>query len=134
MSTFTGIEDARAYFEGDRFAFNAGVCIDDIGPNRAVCHFYVTPEHLNAENRVMGGAIFTLIDLTFAVAANNVHRPTVAQQVSVNYLSASRGAKLIATAHCVKDGRATCVYNIDVVDNLGRDIAQAVVTGYKVTV
>ena len=43
----------------------------------------------------------------------------------------SRGATLTATARCRKDGRTTGVYNVGVVDDLGRDIAQAVVTGYK---
>ena len=79
----------------------------------------------------MGGAIFTLIDLAFAAAANNAHRPTVAQQVSVNFLSGSRGSALTARAVCRKDGRSSCVYNVDVTDDLGRDIAQAVVTGFK---
>ncbi len=65
------------------------------------------------------------------MAANNVHHPTVAQQMSVNFLSNSRGNRLIATARCRRDGRTSCVYNIDVVDDLGRDIAQIVETGYK---
>jgi len=79
----------------------------------------------------MGGAIFTLVDLAFAVAANNVHKPTVAQQVSMNFLSGSRGRRLTARAFCRKDGRSSCVYNVDVSDDLGRDIAQATVTGFK---
>ena len=131
MSSITGIDAARAYFEGDRFAVNAGIYIDEVAPGYAVCHFDITPDHLNAENGVMGGAIFTLIDLAFAAAANGIHLPTVAQQVSMNFLSGSRGATLTATARCRKDGRTTGVYNVDVVDDLGRDIAQAVVTGYK---
>ena len=131
MSSITGIDAARAYFEGDRFAVNAGITIDEVAPGYAVCHFDITPEHLNAENGVMGGAIFTLIDLAFAAAANAIHLPTVAQQVSMNFLSGSRGATLTATARCRKDGRNTGVYNVDVVDDLGRDIAQAVVTGFK---
>lgn len=131
MSGITGIDAARAYFEGDRFAVNAGITIDEVAPGYAVCHFDITPEHLNAENGVMGGAIFTLIDLAFAAAANTIHLPTVAQQVSMNFLSGSRGATLTATARCRKDGRNTGVYNVDVVDDLGRDIAQAVVTGFK---
>lgn len=131
MSTFNSIEEARAYFEGDRFAVNAGVQIDEMPEKGSVCHFDITGDHRNAENGVMGGAIFTLIDLAFAVAANNVHRPTVAQQVSMNFLSGSRGSRLTATARCRKDGRTSCVYQVDVIDDLGRDIAQAVVTGYK---
>ena len=132
MSTFASIEEARAYFVGDRFAVNAGVTIEELGENSAVCAMDITPDHLNAENGVMGGAIFTLIDLAFAAAANNVYRPTVAQQVSMNFLSGSRGHRLTATAKCRKDGRASCVYQVDVNDDLGRDIAQAVVTGFKI--
>ena len=131
MSTFSSLDEARAYFEGDRFALENGVTIDALGEGRAVCSLALSPRHRNAEGGVMGGAIFTLIDLAFAAAANNVHRPTVAQQVSVIFLSGSRGARLTATAACRKDGRTSCVYNVDVTDDLGRDIAQAVITGFK---
>lgn len=131
MSVFTSIEEAREYFKGDIYALDCGISIDELTQSGSVCSFSITDRHLNAEGGVMGGAIFTLIDLAFAAAANNVHRPTVAQQVSVNFLSGSRGSRLTATAVCRKDGRTSCVYNIDVQDDLGRDIAQAVVTGFK---
>ena len=130
MPTFETLEEARAYFVGDRFAANAGVIIDEIAPGRSVCHFDSTQDHRNAENGVMGGAIFTLIDLAFAAAANDLHRPTVAQQVSINFLNGTRGARLTATAGCRKDGKTSCVYQVDVADDQGRDISQAVVTGF----
>ncbi|MBO4299767.1 MAG: PaaI family thioesterase [Clostridia bacterium] len=131
MSAFQSIEEARAYFEGDRFARESGITLDELACEQSVCSMPLTDRHRNAEGGVMGGAIFTLIDFAFAVAANNTHRPTVAQQVSVNFLSGSRGSRLIATASCKKNGKTSCVYNVDVVDDLGRDIAQAVVTGFK---
>lgn len=131
MSTFTTIDEARAYFDGDRFAVENGVTLDELGENWAVCSMPITPRHLNANGAVMGGAIVTLADFAGAVASNNVHRPTVAQQLSVNFLSASRGTRLVAAARCRRDGRTTCVYNIDVTDDLGRDIAQVVATSYK---
>ena len=131
MSTFQSIEEARAYFKGDVYAMESGITLDALSEGAATCSFAITPSHRNAEGAVMGGAIFTLIDLAFAAAANNVHRPTVAQQVSMNFLSGSRGTRLVAKAACRKDGRTSCVSNIDVTDDLGRDIAQAVVTGFK---
>ena len=79
----------------------------------------------------MGGAIFTLVDFAFATAAATVHRPTVVMQVSMNYLNAAKGRKLIATAECRKDGKTSCVYNVLVKDENGKDIAQAVMTGFK---
>jgi acyl-CoA thioesterase len=129
---FSSIEEARAYFERDRFALENGVVLEDVSPGGAVCSLMLTQRHRNAEGGVMGGAIFTLIDLAFAAAANDIHRPTVAQQVSMNFLSGSRGEKLTARAACRKDGKISCVYQVDVTDDLGRDIAQAVVTGFKI--
>ena len=131
MAVFENLEAARAYFNDDRFAMENGMTIDEVGDGVGVCSMAITDSHRNANGGVMGGAIFTLADLASAVAANNRHRPTVAQQVSINFLSNTRACRLIARASCRKDGRTTCVYNVDVTDDEGRDIAQAVVTGYK---
>jgi acyl-CoA thioesterase len=105
--------------------------IEEIGENWSVCSMEISERHRNANHGVMGGAIFTLADLAFAAASNNVHVQTVAQQVSVNFLSGSRGTKLTAKAVCRKDGRTSAVYNVDVTDDLGRDIAELVFTGFK---
>ena len=133
MAVFKTLDEARAYFAADFFAAENGVSLDRLSECGSECSLILTDRHRNAEGGIMGGAIFTLIDLAFAAAANDVHLPTVAQQVSVNFLSGSRGTRLIARASCRKDGRTSCVYNVDVTDDLGRDIAQAVVTGFKVT-
>ena len=131
MSTFNSLEEAVEFFKRDRFATENNIKLDAIGENSSVCSMTLTSRHRNANGGVMGGAIFTLADFAFAVAVNNVHRPTVAQQVSINYLSAPKGERLIAQAHRRKDGRNTCVYIVDVTDDTGRDIAQFVGTGYK---
>ena len=132
MAVLQTLEEARAYFEKDRFATENGVVLEELSPKSAVCSMEITARHRNAEGGVMGGAIFTLADLTYAAAASTVHMPTVAQQVSINFLSGSRGNRLTARAACRKDGRASCIYNVDITDDLGRDIAQAVVTGFKI--
>ena len=79
----------------------------------------------------MGGAIFTLADLAFAVTANNIHSLSVASSVSINYLSAPKGSKLIAKAKCIKDGRTTAVITVNVTDDAGRDVALFTGTAYK---
>ena len=131
MGTFATLAEAQEYFTGDRFATESGMTIRALGEDFAETEMTLNEHHKNANGGVMGGAIFTLADFAGAVAGNNIHRPTVAQQVSCSFLSNSRGARLIATARCRKNGRTTCVFNIDVADDLGRDIAQAVVTGFK---
>ena len=79
----------------------------------------------------MGGAIFTLADFAFAALSNDIENVTVAQQVSINYLSASKGTRLVARASYRKNGRSSCVVNVDVTDDVGRDVAQFVGTGFK---
>ena len=131
MATFTSLQDAREFFIRDRFASENGMTLEALTENGAVCAMVLTGRHQNAEGGVMGGAILALADFTFAAASNNVHRPTVAQQVSFSFLNTSKGSRLLSTATCIKSGRSSCVYHIDIKDDLGKDIAQAMFTGFK---
>ena len=131
MSTFSSLEDARAFFVKDRFATENNMTLEALTEDGAVCTMQITERHQNAEGHLMGGAILALADFTFAAASNNAHRPSVAQQVSLNFLNASKGKKLISTAACLKSGRTSCVYVVSVKDDLGKDIAQAMFTGFK---
>ena len=131
MEYFKSIEEARAYFSDDRFATDNGITLDELDGEHAVTSLTLEARHRNAFGGVMGGAIFTLADFAFAALTNGRGKVTVAQQVSINYLSAAKGAKLTATARYRKDGRSSCVVNVDVADDTGRDIAQFVGTGFK---
>ncbi len=131
MGTFANVEEAREHFKNDRFATNAGMRIDELGEDSAVCSVTLTDDHRNAYGGVMGGAIFTLADLAFAACANNIHSLSVASQVSINYLSAPKGTKLTARAKCIKSGRTTSVINVTVSDDTGIDVALFVGTAFK---
>ena len=131
MSEFKNIDEAREFFYDDVFARKSGVVIDELSDYGSVCSMDITDDHKNAAGAVMGGAIFTLADFACAVAANNIHKITVIQNVSINFLSSSRGSRLIARAECKKDGKMSCVYNVNVTDDLGCDIAQYTATGFK---
>jgi acyl-CoA thioesterase len=133
MSQFQNMEEARAFFRQDLYATENGMVLEEYTETGSVCSVELTGHHRNAEGGVMGGVMLTLIDFSFATAACNVHRPTVAQQISMNFLNAPRGTKLTARSVCRKDGKTSCVYHVNVTDNLGRDIAQAVVTGFKIS-
>ena len=131
MATFKSTEEAREYFKGDRFATLNGMQLDELTEEMSVCSMTLGDGHKNANGGIMGGVMFTLADLAFAALANNLHMPTVAQQVSINYLNPPKGGKLIAKATCKKNGHATMVLNEDVTDDTGRAIAQFVGTGFK---
>ena len=78
MSTFHSLEEANAFFVRDRFATENNMSLETLTENGAVCAMDITDRHMNAEGHLMGGAILALADFTFAVAANNAHRPSVA--------------------------------------------------------
>jgi acyl-CoA thioesterase len=124
-------EEARDYFSQDRFATENGMSIDELDGEHAVTSLTISSRHKNAFGGVMGGAIFTLADFAFAALTNDRERVVVAQQVSINYLSPAKGNRLVATARYRKDGRSSCVVNVDVTDETGRDVAQFVGTGFK---
>ena len=131
MAGFKTIDEARDYFYNDKFATENGMTLDELDETHAVCGLTVTARHKNAYGGVMGGAIFTLADFAFAALTNDLERKTVAQQVSINYLSAPKGEKLTATATYKKNGRSSCVVNVDVTDDQGREVAQFVGVGFK---
>lgn len=131
MSTFKNIEEAREFFKHDKFALNSGIYIEQLDGNHCVCSMEITENHINGFGQVMGGAIFTLADLAFTAAMNNAYLPTVSLQTSIHFLSEVKGKKLFAETSCVKDGRTTVVYNVNITDDTGRHIAQFVGTGHK---
>lgn len=124
------IEETKAFFEKDRYAKACGITIDEVEQGRAVCSFTIQEEHLNAGNRVQGGAIFTLADFAFAVAANADGHMTVSLENQITYMHGTKGKKLIATAYKVSAASTVCFYNVEVKDDLGKPIAKMSVTGY----
>lgn len=131
MANFNSLEEAREFFYKDKFAVETGVTLDELTEDKDICSLEITDIHKNAYGGVMGGVIFTLSDFAFAVLSNQLHQPTVAQQVSINYLSAPKGNKLTAEAYCRKNGRTSSIIIVDVSDDVGRDVAQFVGTGFK---
>lgn len=119
-------------FAKDRFATENGMVIDEIGDHSAVCSLVITERHLNAMGNVMGGVHYTLADFAFAVASNWQKAGVVGISNSIAYLSTVKGSKLIAKASLLKEGRSTCVYNVEITDDLGTKIATVQCTGFHV--
>ena len=126
------LEEVRKFFEGDRFATENGAVIEEIGDHSAVCSLMLTDSHRNAMGAVMGGTYFMLADFAFAVAANWEKVSCVSLHSDISFLGTAKGNKLTAKAVCVKDGRSTAFYRVDVTDDLGNLAAAATITGYHI--
>lgn len=120
----TDFEEAREFFSGDFYATKStGIVIDEVGNHYARCSMEITRKHQNAYGGVMGGATFTLADYTFAVASNFRQPQTVSVTSQINFIGMAKGTKLISESHLIRDGRSTCLYSIDITDDLGTKIA-----------
>lgn len=127
------LEKVRKIFESDRFATENGAVIEDVGYHSATCSLVITGSHRNAMGAVMGGTYFMLADFAFAVAANWEKMGCVSLHSDISFLGAAKGKKLIAKAVCVKDGRTTSCYRIDVSDEYGNLTATVTTTGYHMS-
>ena len=125
------LEELKEYFEGDRYAIENGAEILSVTEGGAVCTMTLSSHHRNARGAVMGGAIFTLADFTFAVAANAAGFPTVTLTSEIHYLTAAKGDRLYAEARCIRDGRSACHYRVTVTDEEKREVAELLVSGFK---
>lgn len=127
------LEESIALFANDLYATQqTGVRITRVSERYACCEMEIAEHHRNAMGIVMGGALFTLADLAFAAAANHNGLHWVSASSTINYLSPVRDGVVTAEVKCLKEGRRTCVYNIEINDHTGKLIAQVTTTGTNI--
>ena len=119
-------------FMKDRFATDNGAVIEEVDDHYAKCSLRIEDRHRNAMGAVMGGVYFTLADFALAVASNWQKMENVSLNSEITYLTAAKGERLTAEAVCVKSGRTTGYYRIDVRDDLGNLTAAVTATTYRV--
>ena len=132
---------AQKIFANDTFATEAtGIHIDYVDDNTTICSLQLDNRHLNAKGSVMGGVIFTLADLAFAIAANSsilAEQKESLQWVSssstIHFLSSPKGHSLIATTTRIKQGRTQALFQVSITDSYDRQIALVSTNGTKIT-
>jgi len=113
----------------DVFCRDNGIRLELVSDVMAVSRVKVAPHLMNASGVVQGGAIFALCDLAFAGVANSGNERTVAQTASISYLRPGTGKELVATAKPIHRGRRSAVIAVEVVNDEGKSIAIANITG-----
>ena len=124
------INKVRDYFKNDRFVKECNIEILSAEKGYCKCKMTVDEKLLNAMDTIHGGAIYTLADFTFAVAANCDGKATVTQNASISYIKAARGEYLLAEAKLINKSRSTCVYEVEITDDKGTVVAFATGNGY----
>ena len=121
----------RKLFENDSFATKVvGVVIEEADVGYAKCSVKIKPEHLNAGGHLMGGVIFTLADLAFAVATNCGRSGTVTLSSQMYFLKTVRDGTLYAEAKSIRQGGKIGVYEVNVYDDKGDKVAFTTCEGF----
>ena len=133
------LENARKFFVRDHYAvMTTGIEILEVGDHYSRAELKISDKILNGAGKVMGGAIFTLADFSFAVASNKVDEncevteKTVTANSSISFLNPAKGTKLISECRLIKDGHKICTYEIKISDDLGTLVALVIANGMKV--
>jgi acyl-CoA thioesterase len=116
-------EFLKAFFKRDRFAASAGVALEEVRPGYARARMKVKEQHLNGADVVQGGAVFTLADLTFAVACNSHGTLALAVDVTISFLRPTRSGTLVAEAYEVARSRRLSRCEVKVLDDAGEPVA-----------
>jgi len=124
-------EQAVERFSNDIYAVKTtGIKIEEAGVNYSKCSMQIDERHFNVDKCVMGGAIFTLADYAFGVAANTGNPQTVSLSGSINFLRATKGPVLYAEAKCVKRGKSIAFFEIIVTDSENNVVATMMANGF----
>ncbi len=106
--------DFKQRLQNDQFARHNGIEMMDASPGYARVKMDIQPYHLNGVGIVHGGAIFTLADFAFAIAANSHDQVAVAINISIAYIKAVKDGTLYAEARELSINPKLGVYQVDV--------------------
>lgn len=88
--------------------------------------------HKNAMGIAHGGAIFSLADMAFAIAANyNETNAILNMNSTVSYLKPGEQGPLIAEGKLIHSGEKVSVFEVTVTDGNNELLALVTITGYR---
>ena len=127
-------EDTKQYADRVLDVFSApyaqhmGLKIEKISMDEVVCSMGIQPFMINSMGRVHGGAIYALIDHTFAIISNMLHDGTGQSTEVKFYRPASTDLKCVAKP--INVSRSLGIYDVRVYSDEGKLIASSTCTGF----
>lgn len=125
------LKELKKFFERDRFVKANGIEIIKADGESAICKASVVDNHLNANDAVQGGMLYTIADFTFAVLANHLHPITVTQSASISYINACKNtAYITAEAREISRTNHNSVVEVIVKDERDTIVAIGMFNGF----
>ena len=127
----TALEEVRERFSITRFATGNGAVIEAVEEGYAKCSIILNETHRNALRGLSWAAQY----LRWQILRLQWHQTGIRRQAFHSlppsvFLAGQKGAKLIAEAVKLKEGRKTCYYEVTVCDELGNQVAHMTSNGY----
>jgi len=126
------MDNVKEFFsQNDLFAQHIGAELLEVSPGQARAKLEIRPHHFNGAKTVHGGAIFTLADFTFAVAANSHGQLAMGISTSTSFIRAATSGTLYAQADEISRNNRLAHYEVRISDDQQRLIAQFQGTAYR---
>lgn len=126
------MRDISLFFsENDHFAKHSGITLLEVQRGYAKVQMDIQPMHFNGAGTVHGGAIFTLADFAFAVAANSHGQLALAINTSITFINPAHEGCLFAEARELSVNRRLGTYEVQVRNHANLLIAQFQGTAYR---
>ena len=123
--------DMQWFLDRDAFAGLLGIRLLEAGPGYAKTAMDLTDQLKNGAGIAHGGAVFTLADLAFAVAANSHGKLSLAVAASISYVKAGLGSTLYAEAVEISLGNKMATYAVTISNDMDEVIASFQGTVYR---
>lgn len=123
-------KEVRDFFAADRYAVKlTGIEIEEASENYSRCSLRLTEDHRNLAGDVMGGALFTLADFSFAVATSRKHHYTITVTSEIRFLAKTKGDRLYSECRVIRDGGKICFADVTITDSTGAAVAVVSMSG-----
>jgi uncharacterized protein (TIGR00369 family) len=125
------VDFAREYQKKIPFVSHLKILTETLGKGSATLSLPVEPHLTNSLGTVHGGVIMSLLDVALCTAARTLHPESVGVitiNLSTSFIGAGAGAKLLADARVMKDGKSMSFVEAEAKNADGSLVAKAVAT------
>lgn len=115
----------------DAYARHLGIELEEVHEGYARVVMPLEAHHCNGMGMAHGGAIFSLADLAFAVAANSCGAVSLSLTASISFLSPGKVSPLRAEAREISSTKRIATYEVRIEDGDGTLLAVCQATAYR---
>src|SRR5688572_33122858 len=121
----------REYQKKIPFVQHLKILTEELGQGTARLSLPVEHEFTNSLGTVHGGVIMSLLDVALCTAARTLHPDSIGVitiDLSTSFIGGAKGARLLADARVLKDGRSMSFVEAEAKNEDGSLVAKAIAT------